>query len=87
MSTSTAKVVPSGVAGDLAALATLLDAETDITSALQVPSATKVGVLRNHIEIVATAGSGPLAETALDNAIAAVAVELLPGDEAYVTVA
>lgn len=86
MATAVAKVSPDGVAQDLATLAAALDAEADITSAVVVPSATQVSVLRQHVLVTSTGINEGAASTAITNAITAVGnCVLLPGDETIVT--
>lgn len=82
MASGTAQVSPDVVAGDIDALATALDAETDITAAVVVPSATEVSVLRQHVKVTSTGIDENAASTAITNAITAVGnCVLLPGTE------
>lgn len=84
MATQTGKYVPSGTAKSLDVLKTAFEGETGITSATIVPSATQVGVLRNHLIVVSTDAVPATALTNLTNAATAVGAELLPGDETIV---
>ena len=63
---ATARVEPTGMAQDLATLATALDGETNISAAVVVPSAGQVDVGRHHVLVTGTAGSD------ITNAISAV---------------
>lgn len=86
MATGSARIEPTGVAQDLATLAAALDAETDITSATVVPSATQVSVLRRHVLVASTGVDEAAASTAITNAITAVGnCALLAGDPGIVT--
>lgn len=85
--TGTARVVPSGVAANLATLATAIAAEADIATATVSPSSGVVDVKRNHIIVVTDAlASTAACDTAIDNANTATGAQLMPGQTTtYVT--
>lgn len=67
-------VIPKNVAENLAVLAAALDAETDITAAVVVPSAGNVDVGRAHVKVTGTTSG------AITTAITNVGdCEILPG--------
>lgn len=81
MATATGRYVPSGAAADLAAKATAVGGQTNITTSVVTPSLGEVDVRRNHIRVVATNGVGEAnALTDLQNAITAVGgLQVMPG--------